>query len=212
MNQLALPDDVQFWSRQMSEHALFLSMLLEDPVLVDTARGLHNAWERAIQTGADVRPVLAELIAFKERVLARLNRGEWLGWCLPSFLGHILMEARYFQSRLGPGTSTGQDVATFLQIALDHATIAPKLIDPATPALSGAFDQARDRILGIQQYCSSGSNPPACLSAMNRELAADAAVVAGLPQNATIVHPALTAHIIRENQRGAEVARLLGGV
>lgn len=210
MNQLPLSDDVQFWSRQMSEHALFLSMLLQEQTLVDTARGLHNAWERTIRTGADVRPVLAELIAFKERVLARLQRGEWLGWCLPSFLSHILMEARYFASRLNQGTSTSQDVATFLQIGLDHATIAPKLIDPLGAQFATAFDQARARILDLQRYCSSRIDQN-CLGNMKIELEADAAAVAGLPQNVSIVHPVLQAHIIRENQRGANVAHLLGG-
>lgn len=211
MNQLALPDDVEFWSRQMSEHALFLSLLLQEEILVDTARGLHNVWERTIRTGSDVQAPLRELIAFKERVLARLQVGEWLGWCLPSFLSHILMEARYFQSRLGGAVTAGQDVATFLQIGLDHATIAPKLIDPTGAEYSNAFDQARGRILNLQRYCSRAIDVN-CLATMNGELEVDAAAVAGLPQNVSIVHPALKAHIIRENQRGALVARrLLGG-
>lgn len=212
MNQLALPDDVEFWSRQMSEHALFLSLLLQEEILVDTARGLHNVWERTIRTGGDVQAPLRELIAFKERVLVRLQAGEWLGWCLPSFLSHVLMEARYFQSRLGGAVTAGQDVATFLQIGLDHATIAPKLIDPTGCEYASLFDEARERVLQLQRYCSNSGINVNCLSTMDREFQAEAAAVAGLPQNVSIVHPALKAHIIRENQRGALVARrLLGG-
>lgn len=210
MNQLPLSDDVQFWSRQMSEHALFLALLLQDQPLRDQAMALHQNWEQTIASGGDVRMALSQLITFKERVLARLQRGEWLGWCLPSFLSHIIMEAKYFASRLNQGTSTAQDVATFLQIGLDHAAIAPKLIDPMGTEFATAFDQARARILNLQRYCSSHIDQN-CLGNMKIELEADAAAVAGLPQNVSIVHPVLQAHIIRENQRGANVAGLLGG-
>lgn len=211
MNQLALPDDVEFWSRQMSEHALFLSLLLQDPSLRMRAADLHGEWQQVIDSGREVSPALSQLITFKERVLSMLQAGEWLGWCLPSFLSHVLMEARYFRARLGGAVKAGEDVAMFIQIGLDHATIAPKLIDPTGAEYSNAFDQVRGRILNLQRYCSRAIDVN-CLSTMNGELEADAAAVAGLPQNVSIVHPALQAHIIRENQRGALVARrLLGG-
>src|SRR5262245_35476100 len=99
-NQIPRSDDVQFWSRQLTEHALFLSLLLQEQPWRRQAEQLYALW---LDPRGDVMAKTNEIIAFKEMVLARQRAGEWLGWSLPSFTQHILDEAKYFRARMGPG-------------------------------------------------------------------------------------------------------------
>jgi hypothetical protein len=207
-NQIPLDDDVRFWSTQMTEHGLFLHLMLEEPSLKAQALQLHQLWKRTMETGADPLPPLNELISFKQMVLGRLRSGQWLGWALPSFVQHIMYEAEYFRSRLGAGTGSAADVNTWLQIVKDHADVGPKLLDPV---INNYADQARPlsaRIGGLQRMCSSALSHQ-CLSDADQALQQANTWVRGIPAGMNIVHPALAAHILRENTRGIRVVRIL---
>lgn len=210
-SQLPLQDDIAFWGRQMSEHALFLHLLLQDPQLRAEAMRLHQLWQQTMMQNADISRPLSELIAFKQMVLGRLSRGEWLGWALPSFVQHILLEAEYFQRRLAAGTSAGQDLQTWLQIVKDHADVGPKLIDPKANAYA---DQARplsEKLGQLQRRCNLRTIEHTCLVEADQAFEQANQWVQGIPAGLNIVHPTLKAHILRENARGAQVAKLLQG-
>lgn len=206
-----MPDDVPFWSRQLCEHALFLSLMLEDPALRDEAASLHQSWLETCQSGADVTGPLAALISLKERVLARQLSGEWLGWALPSFVAHILFEARYFQARISRGTTRDEDVQTWIRVVKDHADVGPKLLDPAAPgklvstaaSLSGELER-------LQRRCS-GSPYGLCLADADRYFMAANAWVDAVPPRLSIIPETLASHIKRENSRGQLTVRLYEG-
>lgn len=223
-NQLSLADDVGFWSRQLTEHALFLSLMFENPAFRQQAQQLHRLWESVAPgatNGPPDAPVAApramtpqiaratdELIAFKELALSRLSSGEWIGWALPSFVEHILMEAKYFRSRYNAGTTAQQDVQTWLQIVKDHADVGPKLIDPKANAYADLAKPLSATITTLQGQCSSALHR-ACLSEMNAASEMANRWVRGIPTSLAIVPKALQDHILRENGRAGVVARSL---
>ena len=223
-NQLALQDDVGFWSRQLTEHALFLSLMFETPAFRQQAQQLHRLWESvapgATQGAADaptaapraMTPEIAratdELIAFKELALQRVTAGEWIGWALPSFIEHLLMEARYFRSRYTGGTNAQQDVQTWLQIVKDHADVGPKLIDPKANAYADLAKPLSATVTALQGQCASALHR-GCLAEMNMASELANRWVRGIPTNLAIVPKALQDHILRENGRAGVVARSL---
>jgi hypothetical protein len=210
MNQIPLQDDVDFWSQQLEEHALFLHLLLQEPTLRRQALALYRIWRRARATGGDVLVPLSEIIAFKRMVLARMSQGEWLGWALPSFVQHILMEAEYFRSRLEPqGTTAAGDLQTWLQITKDHADVGPKLIDPAANVpLATQAQSLSNQIAQLQQRCSSKIDH-SCLNDADKAMQTAATWVRSVPPSLSIVNPTLAAHILREQDRGVQVVQIL---
>jgi len=207
-NQLPLADDIAFWSPQMMEHALFLNMLLDEPRLKAQARSLYDLWTRVLQRQAPIEPALSELLAFKRMVLARQERGEWLGWALPSFVQHILMEGEYFQRRLNAGTDVMRDMQTWLQIVKDHADVGPKLIDPKANAFADKAAPVSVKLGQLQQVCAGGISHQ-CLAGADQAMSQVNTWVENIPSGLNIVPPALKAHILRENNRGIQVTRAL---
>lgn len=208
-NQVALPDDVAFWSRQLAEHALFLHLMLQDPQLKAQALALHNLWMQTMLTGGDISRPLSELLAFKRMVLARLERGEWLGWALPSFVQHILLEGDYFQRRLQGGVNAGQDFQTWLEIVKGHADIGPKLIDPKAEGFAEQAKPLSQRVAQLQSRCNVRTIEHQCLVDADQAIQQANAWVRNVPVGLNIVHPTLAAHILREHDRALLVTRTL---
>jgi len=203
-NQVELPDDVEFWSRQLTEHALFLHLLFQEEPWRSQAKSLYDLWQ---SPGGDVERKTTELVAFKELALARLKSGAWLGWCLPSFLEHILFEAKYFRARIGAGTLASGDCAAWSTIVLGHALIGPKLIDPNVEREDAAAGVASS-IARLMGCCPSPNHD--CLSQLDKEFQKTNTWVRGLPSATHIVPPTLAAHILRENDRGSLMVKKIG--
>lgn len=209
-NQIPRQDDAAFWNRQMTEHALFLNLMLDEPALKRQAGQLYQLWQQTVASGRDVAVPLNELLAFKQAVLARLRSGEWLGWALPSFVQHILMEGLYYRSRRGEGTTAAADFGTWLQVVKDHADVGPKLVDPGGPDRLPAAQRVSNALGELQAQCGGGRHA-GCLAAADQQIMAANAWVRGVPRGASVISPTLAAHILRENDRAAQTMRLLGG-
>jgi hypothetical protein len=208
-NQIPRADDVNFGGLQMEEHALFLSLLLQDQKLRRSAELLHQLWMETNARGADVTRPLDELLAFKQMVLARQRAGEWLGWSLPSFTQHILMEGLYFRSRLTPsGTTAASDFQTWLEVVKGHALIGPKLVDPGADRAASASSVAATLAM-LQGRCAGGPSH-SCLRDADAQIQQAQAWVRGVPPGTSIIPPTLAAHILRENDRASQTMRLLG--
>lgn len=213
-SQIQLADDLQFWSRQMTEHALFLRLLFADPALASEAGRLHEDWYAASAFAAppDLLPLLDRLIDFKERVLARQARGDWVGWAWPSFVQHILFEARYFRARLLPrGTTADEDYRTWLRVVQDHAAVGPKLVDPMAEPYADRARDAASQLGDLQRRCG-GRPDKRCALAVDEAISGVTAWVRGVPAGLNVVLPALGAHILREQERAMLVTRAAAGV
>lgn len=125
-----LEDETQFWGRQMTEHALFLFLGLEDGdhSLKKEAFEIHREWKQFMKTnfwgkGIEPKPDLVTLSPenlklvgtvnkeetlalidriskFQQKIIDILNANEWIGWIFPSLALHMEKETEYFRRKL----------------------------------------------------------------------------------------------------------------
>lgn len=123
-------DEIHFWGRQMSEHALFLYLGLEDVdhVLKNEAFEIHTKWNNFMNTIfynkgitvtsktvflngeelgkldnisiSDVTDLINLIEQFQNKILENLNQGKWIGWVYPSLVRHMLKENVYFKRKI----------------------------------------------------------------------------------------------------------------
>lgn len=208
---IALPiaDDIDFWSRQLSEHALFMQLGLDDKRLKDEAERLHKQWE-SFRRGPRAVPDAIALVRgtrdFKTEVHSKLVAGEWLGWLWPLFVDHIRREGDYFLGKLqGQMLSDADECATWITFMGDHAAFAMHLLDPSEAerirqalTLLGNFNQ-------LWQGCGTSMNQQLLSLTTRSGLDLDAyfkSLGVGKPGGArSIIHPVLAEHVVREGQR-----------
>lgn len=202
-------DEVDFWARQMSEHALFLSLGLEVPELKQRGTELHKRWEEfrnnyTSETIDEVFPLLDELKAFKTQVLQTLMAGDWIGWIYPRFAQHVLLELKYFVDKLNGRKMTDDQEAEFWNtINGDHAGFDSHLLDPTERALVEQADALSKRFQTIKS--ENEMFIQISLYAAH-ELDQFHKTAKKAPKGAikSIIHPALLEHVIREGERGIQ--------
>jgi hypothetical protein len=216
-------DEIQFWSRQLSEHALFLQLGLVDQPLKVRASELHEMWEQfrkglarmSTRDAATQALALAmETRSFKSHVLDRLSKGQWLGWIWPLFVDHTRREGDYFIGRLQhQPLDIGDECQTWLQFMAEHAAFAAHLLDPTEAAKirqAGTFISEFERLHG---GCAALNGQ---LLDLTDKAGKDldqyfARLGVGTPQLKSIIHPVLAEHVVREGRRFLEVVKRLKG-
>ena len=208
---------IEFWSRQFSEHALFLSLgIVADPRLAKEAARQQGLWEAfrasGLSSGAAKDRFIelsTQLATLKGDVLARLEGGEWLGWLFPSFVRHILSELLWFTSRLeakAPPAYGMPDVRSWLRLMAEHAAFAAHLLDPVEVKL---IREARTLLGALQGLGSCGSTLPTLVDLSERAgRQLDQYLVAsgiGTPKVKSVIHPVLAAHVVREGRMFLEI-------
>lgn len=214
---MPIGDDVEFWSRQLSEHALFLHLGLDDKELKRRAMNLHQAWEqfrRGPRPVQDAIRLVMELRDLKTEVHARLERGEWLGWLWPLFVDHVRREGDYF---LGALQGTRLDPVTECQIWLtfmaEHAAFAAHLLDPSEANRIRQALEAQGQLGALFNACGQGVNDQLLSLTQRSGMDLDAYVNAlgvGKPGGAkSIIHPVLAEHVVREGRRFLQTMQAL---
>lgn len=161
-------DEIQFWSRIMKEHALFLSLgfTYEQQQLIDEARqfitlferieeklarfSINSDWRQVQAFNAEVYQAAAAIWSYKRKVLGLTLRCEIRSNNFPLLVDHISREAAYFANRLKelnegklvPSQDTViEENVFFLRIMADHAKFIGHLLDPSERKL---VDQAKE--------------------------------------------------------------------
>ena len=206
---LSFADDIEFWSRQLSEHALFMQLGLDDKRLKSGAEGLHAQWERYRHGSRTIPAAISLVIATRElqtEVHSRLIGGEWLGWLWPLFIDHIRREGDYFLTKLqGQMLSDTDECKTWLTFMAEHAAFAAHLLDPSETlriqqaiGLLGNFNH-------LWQGCGTSMNEQLLSLTTHSGLDLDAYLkslrIGTLGAVRSIIHPALAEHVVREGQR-----------
>jgi hypothetical protein len=161
-------NEIQFWSRIMKEHALFLSLgfTYEQKQLIAEAQQFYALFERIEEKlarftvnsdlrqvqefNAEVYQAAAAIWAYKRKILDLTLRCEIRHNNFPLLVDHISREAAYFANRLKelnegklaptPDTVIEENVF-FLRIMADHAKFIGHLLDPSERKL---VEQARE--------------------------------------------------------------------
>ena len=208
---IALPiaDDIDFWSRQISEHALFMQLGLDDKRLKAEAERLHKQWEsyrRGPRTVPDAIALVQGTRNFKTEVHSRLVAGEWLGWLWPLFVDHIRREGDYFLGKLqGTMLSDADECKTWITFMAEHAAFAAHLLDPSEAARIQQAIAMLGTLNELWKACSVSLNDQLLSLTTRSGLDLDAYLKSlgiGTPNAArSIIHPALAQHVVREGQR-----------
>jgi hypothetical protein len=194
--------EVEFWSRQLSEHALFFQLGLDDPSLKAAAGRLHTAWEQARPTvTAQAAAGLArDLRDFKVGLLDRLNRGQWLGWIFPTFVDHTLRELDLFVSRLHGPVLPQTDCRAWLRFMAEHAAFAAHLMDPVEATRIRVALKFVSEFSQLEAGCTGVSDQLLSLSTRSGQLL-DNFMVGQVARAKGIIHPVLAVHVVREGRR-----------
>ena len=224
--------DVLFWSDQLTEHALFLAMLLpgaEAASLRQQALAFQNTFLQhfmAVQQASidrdnfrDVNRQTMELvrpfIEFKLTLEEALRTGRIRGLVYPTFAAHIAAEGEHFAMRLDNLSrgnvefDLGELVSFWSRIMGEHAVFTAHLLDPREGTL---IEQARTMAATFQALGTS--RDVAGLAAASELIlgfkeTAETGIEAGQIQS--IIHPALADHVRREAIKFRdELTRTLG--
>jgi hypothetical protein len=207
-------NEIDFWSRQLSEHALFLHLGLEDEKLREEARLLHESWEH-LRSRVELKsnlPIVVSatniLIDFKEEVISR-QRSTWVGWLLPLFIDHIRREAIYFRDALTRSVEEEKDLCSFIEFMKEHAEFAAHLLDPSEQDKIAAARGAGQSFSTLHAGCFKATLPSLLTLSEKQGKALDAFVTNDLPKAKSVIHPVLAAHVQREGRRFLETISVM---
>lgn len=214
--------DILFWSRQLSEHALFFSLGLEVEPYKSQAAGLHQNWEatRTQLAMASDLPIAQAIVSPMVSRLARWQRGvmadlqtRWIGWIPPLFWDHTLRELDYFVSRVWFGRlSSGVVLSENLRFMREHAEFAAHLLDPSQGDLISGAETIATEFRGIEDNCCAQLTPTLLALSMKAGQDLDLYFTTNpiaSPSRGTI-HPVLADHVVREGRRFLETIPTLG--
>lgn len=139
-NIFPINDEIQFWSKQLMEHQLFLFLGLEDMPdfnLKSKAYEIYSEWKdfiKNISENIDIKKV-NELINktsdFTRTVISELSEGKWIGWIFPSLARHMLEESEYFSRKInGPLFTTMEEIEYINKHNGEELAVTAQLIDP----------------------------------------------------------------------------------
>lgn len=235
----SIQDEIQFWGRQVAEHNLFLYQgLVEEAIheanlqpvrlgnrsydLRNAGLVLFNAWNEARNQTApfdDVMVLLQDTIAYHNQVLQTLVSGVWIGWLSYSFVEHIIMEARYFLSKLtGAGYNLHDEIDFWLWHNSTETAAADKLLDPTEVDIDkearqfiAKTNQLRADLLKLQQGADLSALDQATVQNI-KEFGDTGNTLRTKIMNRTLlsnISPTLINHVIREGDRAAKTFQWL---
>lgn len=213
-----------FWSRQLSEHALFAHLGLVNEDLKIAAANLHEKWEKFREnldedsdehderTIKHFNKIALQQKDFQINILKQLTNitkntdgspHAWLGWLDPSFLEHITRELNYAYAKVNRESVFIEDEVNFWRIInKEHALFAAHLLDPSEKdliqtAYKLASDISSGRTCESKFFVEASIHDISKLDKYNRT----AKTLLNKNQIRSIIHPVLLTHIIREGQR-----------
>lgn len=206
--------DVEFWTQQLAQHALFIHDLLDPQVVPDLkeeAKMLYSGWYSQLQNNpVKYNPVLSNSqFAFLEATHNRLSQGIPLNMGilrddLHDLLRHMILEQTFFVRLVQGRVSINEEIQFWLQENREHTALVSRLL-PAGPLKNQIIDLS-DRLESTRSL--TNFDIPYLLSELD--------LVRISNQGAMIVHNAVHAgqiteindamleHEIREAQKGEE--------
>jgi hypothetical protein len=238
-------DEMHFWGHQMIEHALFLHLGLEDMGLKARALELHKKWQMAMDeafaskgieeekivldssdlaklAGTDFSPIirlLSELKDFKQQVVDRLSKGEWIGWVYQSLAEHTMKELVHMEKKVNKQSYPVLDQIDFYNtINAEHTGVTSHWFDPDP---QNDEDMARALEL-FHKGVKMVENHKQAEQQLYLKLSLDYADELGQFEKKTknrvnshtvksIIHPTMIAHDVREGDRSVYCLKRLQG-
>jgi hypothetical protein len=217
ISQAQAQDEITFWAQQMSEHALFLSLGLEDAGLRQKAQQLHKNWEnfRKNYKGANseaVVPMLKELHAFQQQVIKAMGNGKnWIGWMYQAMVEHMDLELLYFRNKLAGVQYTLEDELEFWNTEHSQGALATAhLLDPTEKKDTLKGMELADKFEQNEKKKSKTTDDMWLTLTQKYTKELDEYYTTGkskakMGQQKSIIHPVLRDHEEREVKRSEEI-------
>jgi Domain of unknown function (DUF2935) len=225
-----------FWSRQFSDHCLFMALGFQDLELRKDARHQHEKWEyyrdenlvkltvasdsRLKSTAETVLEMCRVLRGLKIHAFDRLEKGEWLGWLYPSFIDHTRRELDYAVAAIhrevegDPVRARKQllsdELGTWLRFMQEHAAFAKHLLEPGErDTITQAFN-IETSFRQAEGLCQGASESLIELSRRAGTIL-DKFLKGPLSKARSIIHPLLAEHVVREGEEFQRTLDALAG-
>ena len=187
-------DNIAFWSKQMSEHCLFMQLGFVDDNLKKRAGDLHKRWEN----GDDLYSLINDTRKLKMDALKKIST-TWIGWLFPSFIEHILLELDYFNDKLNNRVlSEDEEISFWNKIVGDHAGFTSHLLDPSEKEL---IDISNSIQYKTEMIIESEEKMWLVLSIKMAKELVDFHIQSKTLKPQSVIHPVLLDHVIREEKR-----------
>lgn len=191
---------------------------------VDTDKIVLDAEDYAKLKDLDLDEIFAltaRLKEYKQEILTRLKAGEWLGWIWKTFVSHVLRELDFFIKKISnTDIDNTVEISFWNQMNSEHVGMGGHLLDPEfanDTLVKQAFDLAHALPEGTalnqeselpQEFNNLHTGEKMQYLNLSRKYAADLDEFARTTQAAvhantvaSIIHPVLIDHIVREGQR-----------
>lgn len=216
-DKFSVADEIDFWGKQLEEHALFMSLLVVDGSWKRDAENLHKEWSSyrsrrgslpAAQQAETAVRLAMKLRAYLMALHDAQTKGSWIGWAYPTFVDHLRREGDYFVERIAnvDKEPEAQELCRWLEFMQEHAEFAAHLLDPSEQK---RIHEAREFVglfVQLRRGCGHGVQKALVELSERAGSALDAYVGAVKPTTQSILHPALVEHVVREGRRFLEVA------
>ncbi len=213
-------NEINFWARQMSEHALFNHLGLEESDLKQEALKIHKSLEAFreklnkdsldLKHMNEILPLLQQEREFQVKIIKMLEEGKWVGWLFPTFENHITLELDYFVDKLnGKKYSPMDEVKFWNKINSDHAGMTAHLLDPSEKEAVSKANALSDNFYNMpknekEMMIKLSLKATKELDAFNKKSKAKGKAVK------SIIHPVLLDHVIREGEYTIQKLNSLG--
>ena len=200
-----LAENIEFWSLQMEEHMLFITLGLANEELRQESYNIYLYWQafRNRDETVSLGDIMTVTGQYKTKVLEILKSGKWIGWLFPSFLQHILDEYNYFENiLLGKTLSAQEEMKFWNKINKEHIAMVKQMCDPEAKAMIELSQNFVDNFEKIPQNDFTqmiilSKRLTSSLGQFQKEMREHGKVM----QSQTILHPKILDHMIRENER-----------
>lgn len=155
-------EHIDFWSKQMAEHALFIYLGLTNSELKKQAHDLYLRLDsfslkfkkiRILNLMNKILPILEEERNFQIILINKQKAGEWIGWLYPSLIKHMTMELDYFVNKLNGVQYSQEDEIDFWQKeANDRIEVITHLLDPSQKKLIAEANQIIDKYFNVPHH------------------------------------------------------------
>jgi hypothetical protein len=226
LREICQKDNIEFWTQQFSEHALFIYLGIVD-VNEDTKairKKAHDFYlffkninirysqsnEREKNRIRDtLKDEVEKLGSFKRSVLRQI-KNEWSGWLYPEFITHILHELQFFLKREYNTINDGDIVRFWNEINSEHADFTAHLLDPTERELIDEAFEFEKKFYKLNKKDEEHHNGLDILqfTLLSQHLSKEMDEFTSSGQEGihngsilSVIHPLLIDHVKREGQR-----------
>lgn len=227
-----LQDEYLFWIVQMGEHAMFVSAALDASSLKNLSkltlkeRGAKFYEQTLVArkqpkfTVENIPVTLVWLDALEQwlKELLELSKKHWIGYAYPSTILHYISELEYFRMKLQVFSGKKdlppleEEIEYWNKWSEEHAALIARLLDPMEDALSyeilGSKEVFREILHTDLEIQSMINTSIRAIEELNLKFDSIFNKIQG-KNIASIIHPALLAHIIREGNRALALLEAL---